>query len=64
MDKASDRAQLVKMARALERALIRRRKLVKQLTTLDGEIREFRKFIRDLTEPDPADVYKSGDDNA
>lgn len=50
--------ELVKQARALERLLGRRRRVVKTLTALDEEIRTARKLLRDLTTPDPSEAYK------
>jgi hypothetical protein len=50
--------ELVKQARALERLLVRRRRVVKTLTALDDEIRTARKLLRDLTAPDPMEVYR------
>jgi hypothetical protein len=58
----TDRIQLVKLARTLERQLARRRKVIKTLTDIDREIRDTRKFLRDLTEPDASEVYKPADD--
>lgn len=49
-----ERVFLVKVARDLERALVRRRKLVKQLQAEDDLIRVWRKQIHDLTIPLPA----------
>jgi hypothetical protein len=50
--------EIVKQARALERLMGRRRKVVRTLTLLDDEIRTARKLLRDLTAPDPSEVYR------
>ena len=52
-----EKQQLVTMARQLERLLARRRRLVKHLTEIDGEIREIKKLLRDMTEVTISDVY-------
>ena len=41
----------------LERLLARRRKLVKKVADLDETIRTKKKFLRDLVQPDPVEVY-------
>jgi hypothetical protein len=51
------RQHLVKLARQLERTLVRRRQVVKQLRELDDTVRLLRSQVRQLTMPDPADVY-------
>lgn len=48
-----ERVLLVRTARLLERALLRRRKLVKQLQAEDDIIRHYRKLIHDLSMPLP-----------
>ena len=47
--------QLVTVAREVERLLARRRKRVKALAEVDEELR---KMLRDLTAPDPTEVYR------
>lgn len=54
--------ELVKQARSLERMLARRRKIVAALTALDDQVRHARHLIRDLTAPDPAEVYRPSND--
>jgi hypothetical protein len=44
------RQEIVKWARTLERARLKRRKITKQLAVCDGEIRKAQKFLRDLTD--------------
>lgn len=41
--------ELVKRARELERLLVRRRKVLGTLRTLDDEVRRSRKLLRDLS---------------
>lgn len=57
----AEKKEIVKLARGLERDLARRRKLVKELTALDARIRDAKKFLRDMTEPEPANVYAPPD---
>ena len=45
-------AQLVKLARHLERVMGRRRKLLAQLEVLDADIRTTRNLIRSMTSAD------------
>jgi hypothetical protein len=54
----SEKRAIVQHAQALERMRTKRRKVVKALTELDAEIRTTRKFLRDLTEPDPTEAYQ------
>ena len=44
-------AELVKLARQLERQLARRRTITRKLTALDAEILTTRRFLRDMTRP-------------
>lgn len=53
----NDKQELVTMARELERLLARRRKLAKKVADLDETIRTKKKFLRDLVQPDPLEVY-------
>lgn len=53
----NDKQELVTMARELERLLARRRKLAKKVADLDETIRVKKKFLRDLVQPDPVEVY-------
>lgn len=63
-DTTTDRQQLVKLARTLERKMAARRKLLKKLGDCDREIRDLRKFVRDMTEPTAADVYRPLEEEA
>lgn len=47
-------AQLVKLARQLERRLARRRALHRLVARVELDIRELRKFIRDMSSERPA----------
>ena len=53
----NDKQELVTMARELERLLARRRKLATKVADLDETIRTKKKFLRDLVQPDPVEVY-------
>ena len=55
----NEKQELVTMARELERLLARRRKLAKKVADLDENIRTKKKFLRDLVQPDPLEVYTS-----
>jgi hypothetical protein len=44
-------AELVKLARQLERQLARRRTITRKLAVLDAEITTTRRFLRDMTRP-------------
>lgn len=48
-DTTSVSKEIVRWARALERARGRRRKAMAALREIDGQIREAQKFLRDLT---------------
>jgi hypothetical protein len=48
---ADSTAELVKLARKLERQLARRRAITRKLAELDAEITTTRRFLRDLTRP-------------
>jgi hypothetical protein len=49
--------ELVKAARRLERLMAQRRRVLVRLRALDDEIRTARKLVKDLTQPQAADVY-------
>ena len=53
--------ELIKLARLLERLLVKRRRLQRELDGLDAQVRTTRKLLSDLSRPfDPAPSADAG----